>query len=104
MQDPGVTVALLYISYKKDEIWMSRINAGSYTRSKYEHTQGNGLTCVALWTMTTIKRKKSRRPRRASGSGHGVAAHQSSWRQRSAGKQIGCVTWHNHLDKERQKL
>jgi hypothetical protein len=48
---------------------MSIINAGSNTSSKYEHNQGNGLTCAILQTVETIKRKRMRRPCRANGSG-----------------------------------
>jgi hypothetical protein len=49
----------------QDENWMSKINAGSHTRSKYEHHHRNGLTCAILCIVATIKRKK-RRPSRAS--------------------------------------
>jgi hypothetical protein len=37
---------------------MSAINAGSYTRRKYEHNQGNGLTCAILLKVATIKREE----------------------------------------------
>jgi hypothetical protein len=72
---------------------MSRINAGSYT-SKYEHNQGNCLTCTVLRTMATIKRKKRTR----------VAGPVAQAMEKPHGSPAVQSAAYNHLNEGRQKL
>jgi hypothetical protein len=91
IQDLGVPVALLYSSYKSRTGWAESMHAG-IPGANMSITKENGLTCVVLLIVATIKRKKSKRHCRYIDSGHGEAAQQSSWRRKSTGKQTGCLT------------